>query len=239
MKLRVVAWCDYDDDFPCGDNGWAAHNAIIDDIQANGYYFFGSAHVDYSNCTPLLNDGKKYCFSQQGWSDLMMEAHKFEGATDYADYYIPDEVDEYFGGSRRFHKRCPKYTYIGKVVAEKDLNETIEIAVTQEQFDRAAKMGELRYADFFRAVNEGKPHYCDCEKLRYVYKGDTLVLACGDQRASYLVTAAERKHVNDTKKRQELKPIMQGEDRVAAKRATWEYRLGTLTLVIKLAKTGE
>lgn len=238
MKLRVVAWCDYDEELPCGDNGWAAHNAIIDNIQANGYDFFGMAHVDGSNCTPLLNDGKKYCFSQQGWSDLMTEAHRFYDAKDYADYYIPDRIDEYFGGSK-LNKHRPQYTNISKVVAEKDLNETIEISVSQKQFDRAAKKGDLRYDDFYRAVNEGKPYYPDCDKLRYVYKGDTLVLVCNDQRATYLVTDAERKHVNNTKKRQELEPIMHGEDRVAAKRASWEYRLSTLTLVIKLAKPGE
>lgn len=233
MKLKVVAWVDYSDDFPCGDNGWAARNAIIDDIRANDYYFLGYHHVEYSYCTPVLNDGKKYCFSQQGWSDLMTEAHRFFGEKDYADYYIPDEIDEQMMlFTAKTHR--PGYSAV-KVNAEQNLNETIEIAVTERQFDRAANKGELRFADFFRAANEGEPS-ADCEKLRRVYNGDILVLVCGDKRANYVVTHAERRRVANSKNYDRLRPIIRGDDRRAAKRAKWEYDLSTLTLVITLAK---
>lgn len=235
MKLRVVGWCNYDEHLPCGDNGWAARNAIIDEIRAKDFDFLGLLHVEASECTPVLNDGYKYCFSQQGWNDLMTEARRFDGETDYANYYIPDEVDELFrqpsGNSRR-----PQFVYIDKFEPETDLNETIEIAVTQRQFDCAANKNKLRFADFYRAVNEITPSP-DEEKLRRVYNGDTLVLLCGDKRASYLVTNIERKHIANSKKYNSLLPVMRCDDRVVANRAKWEYELSTLTLVIELTKT--
>lgn len=234
MKLRVVAWCNYDEDLPCGDNGWAAHNAIIDDIRANDYDFLGWHHVESSYCTPVLNDGKKYCFSQQGWSDLMTEAHRFYGETDYADYYIPDEIDEMAMLSSKQSRR-PKQYYHGKVTAETDLNETFELQVTQRKFNSAAKNGKLRFRDFYRAINEGEITP-DLENLRHIYNGDTLTLVCGDKRETYTVTSAERQHIADSRKYQQLRPQILSDDRRTSKRASTLYNLYTLTLVIKLKK---
>lgn len=231
MKLRVVAWKDYDAELPCGDSGWAARNAIIEDIRANGYYFLGYHHVEYPHCTPVLNDGKKYCFSQQGWADLMTEADRFGGETDYADYFIPDEIDEQ-AMIFTVETHMPEYVYC-RIVPESDLNETLEITVTERQFAHAQSKGQLRFGDFFRAVNEREPTP-DEKKLLRVYKGDTLVLVCGEKRASYLVGDAERKRVANSKNYERLRPLIRGEDRRAAKRAKWEYDLSSLTLIITL-----
>ncbi len=222
MKLRVVGWVCYDDNFPEGDNGWAARNAIIDDIRKNKYDFTGWHHQEGYNCTPLLNDGKKYCYSQRGWGDVMAEAHGDFDAMGYAKYFVLDEVDEMARLMRHDTFTRPKPMW-GKVPpVETDLNETFELQVTQEQFDNAADALEIRFGDY--------------KDLRYLYKGDTLVLVCGDKRAEYTVTDAERKHFSNKRKRKELLPEMQSEDRAVAKRASAEYNKSTLVLVVKLAK---
>lgn len=61
-------------------------------------------------------------------------------------------------------------------------------------------------------------------------------MVCGDKRAEYTVTDAERKHFSNKRKRKELLPEMQSEDRAVAKRASAEYNKSTLVLVVKLAK---
>lgn len=193
MKLRVVAWGDYDDDLPCGDNGWAARNAIIDDIRKNGYDFTGWNHQESWNCTPILNDGKKYCYSQRGWGDLMAEAHGCMGAMDYVGYMMPydffndiegeDDDDDIEDKTHR-----PDLFNSGEPVVETDLNEAFEVEVDQAQFDGAAK-GEVQFADY--------------SKLRYIYTGDSLTLVNGDRRATYSVADAERIHVNDGKSKKD------------------------------------
>lgn len=186
MKLRVVDWVDYDDDFPEGDNGWAARNAIIDDIRKHNYDFSGWAHQEGSYCTPLLNDGKKYCYSQRGWGDVMAEAHEDMSNMGYAKFIVRDEIDEMFmSSSERFAHR-PKCNFYDEE-PETDLNETFEAQVTPAQFRSAAKQGAIGFVDY--------------QNYRYIYQGDKLVLHCGDKSAEFLVSDAERMYADEVEQR--------------------------------------
>ena len=169
MKLRVIGWADYDDDLPEGDNGWAARNAIIDEIRAHGYEFSGWHHQEGAAATPVLNDGRKYCYSRWGWGDVMAEAHGLMGPMDYARYAFA------FGEDR---SKCPKRTPFCPE-AETDLAETYEREVSEEDLARA---------------EEGGIAFSEYEYLRYLYTGDTLVLTSHGSRTAYRVKGAHREH---------------------------------------------
>ncbi len=169
MKLRVVDWVDYDDDYPDSDLGWAARNAVIDEIRAHGYSFSGWAHQEGYRCTPLLNDGTVCRYSQRGWGDVMAEANGDMGEMDYAMFAFmtdrsletrPDDSPEYDGDF------------------ESDLNETFEIATSADIFESAR--------------NEHKVKLENYDDLRYIYKGDSLILTSGGESAKYLVKDVSR-----------------------------------------------
>lgn len=173
MKLRVIGWTDYDEERAEGDNGWAARNAIIDDIRQNGYEFSGWAHQEGANCAPVLNDGRIYRFSQRGWGDLMAEAHGFFGPMDYAKFAFPAPA----AMERRPTRRVPD-----GFEPEQNLGERFSLVVSPADFD-AARAGALTVSDY--------------AALRYIYKGDELVLTCGDRQAAFAVVDAERVHMGD------------------------------------------
>lgn len=170
MKLRVVNWVSYDDDYPEGDGGWAARNAIIDDIRAHGYVFSGWAHQEGDYCVPLLNDGKMYTYSQRGWGDVMAEAHGYMGPMDYAKFaFSLDSSAEI----------RPRHDYsLPKQKPEQDLNEEFELEVSPPAFKSASESGELRLDSY--------------ENLRYIYKGDALTLTCQGESSKFLVRDAVR-----------------------------------------------
>lgn len=174
MKLRVVDWVDYDDyDMPEGTIGWAARNAIIDDIRKHKYLFSGWAHQEGYRCTPLLNDGKIYRFSQRGWGDIMAEAHGEEGKMSYASYA--------FMMDRKFEKRPDRRAmFTGDF--ETDLNETFKVETSADAFESAQRENKIVFDNF--------------EKLRYLDEGDTLVLSSNGETKTYLVTGVERSRDN-------------------------------------------
>ena len=218
MKLRVIGWVEYDEDLPTGDNGWAARNAIIDDIRKNDYEFTGWDHQERTRCTPVLNDGKKYCYSQRGWGDVMAEAHGLLGSMDYAKYMLPG-IDEMFALSSETKIRRPKFSLMNTVI-ENDLNETFKVQVTNSQYQSAANNGVVGFFDY--------------QDLRYLYKGDTLVLACGDQCASYLVTDVVRIHIDDKNKQEAQEAFGQDADELIAEQ-TSEARAYSLMLKVSLS----
>ncbi len=95
MKLRVVGWTYYDDArFEDGGDSYAAHEAILADVKANGYDFTGWHHQEAERGAPVLSDGRIYRYSQRGWGGLMAEVVGDEdlfGYARYAFYYGEDD----------------------------------------------------------------------------------------------------------------------------------------------------
>lgn len=176
MKYRVIGWVHYDDpgfeDEECSES---ALQAIIEDIRKNGYLFSGYDHQETFDCAPVLNDGKRRCFSQRGFGGVMAKAHGDYSRMGYAayafDWYTGDGKDD----DRVFPQDSTNWI---DFVPETDLNEELSTKVTHKEFD-AAKSGELTILDR--------------EELRFIDVGDTLMLKCADMTASYLVKGFERR----------------------------------------------
>ena len=121
MKLKVIGWTYYGTQLPQGKLGWAARNAIIDDIKEHGYLFSGWAHQEGNFCAPVLNDGKIYRFSQRGWGGVMAEAHGYTGRMDYTLFA--------FAGDRKKEIRPDGGYDQRKFEPQGSLNERFELSV--------------------------------------------------------------------------------------------------------------
>ena len=173
MKYRVVGWTSYDDESveDSGSSiGFAEQNAIIDDIKSNGYLFSGYDHQEMWDCAPVLNDGKKRCFSQRGWGRVMAEAHGYFGAYDYSLFT--------FGIKKEAVKRPKNYFFADNFTPEEDLAENFEIDVSEEIFA-------------FASANR-KFFLPDLDTLRFIDAGDTLTLRFGEKTAEFKVTEIGR-----------------------------------------------
>ena len=247
MKLRVVAWLTPYCGAESGEFTWAARNAIIDEIRKHGYEFSGMTHGERYGTVPILNNGKKYLYSSRGWGDLMAEAHGHTGHMDYCLYsfqmdneVLPDtdlnecqyctveELEEVFD----FDEDDVKYGYRDETIRdlvlkpETDLNERIEIAVTQEVIDCAESEGEIKLP-----VLDG---------LRYLGEGDTLALTCAGKTVEYTVLDAVRKRdMSEERLNGLLRETYHFEDRERVKRAQDEIDGAKFVLQIKLQKTTE
>jgi hypothetical protein len=176
MKYRVIGWTHYDDvgfeDESCSES---ALQAIIEDIRKNGYLFSGYDHQETFDCAPVLNDGKRRCFSQRGFGGVMAKAHGDYSRMGYSAYAF----DWYTGDGKDDDRVFPKNDInFATFVPETDLNEELSTVVTQDEFDRA-KNGSLTILDR--------------DELKFIDAGDTLTLKCADQTASYLVKGFERR----------------------------------------------
>lgn len=213
MKLRVVGWTYYDADLPQGEIGWAARNAVVDDIKKHGYLFSGWAHQEGYGCTPVLNDGKAYCFSQRGWGDVMAEAHGHTGRMDYALYaFARDDETEI---------RPKDYFDEDEFTPEFNLNERFELEVSKDVFDSAQSLHEIKSDDL--------PY------LRYLDAGDTLTLKCGKQTAEYAVADVDRKRDLTEEKRWELQLASEDfSNDERRKRADEEFNNTKIIMIIKL-----
>lgn len=177
MKYRVVGWASYDDETveeSKGTIGFAERNAIIEDIKANGYLFSGYDHQEMWDCAPVLNDGKKRCFSQRGWGGVMAEAHGYFGAYDYSLFT--------FGVNEEHAKRPKSIFYPSRFTPEENLCEHFEIDVDEGIFALAARRNP-----FFLP---------DLEKLRFIDAGDTLTLRCGAESRTFTVADIDRNRNN-------------------------------------------
>jgi hypothetical protein len=166
MKYRVVGWTNYDDESveESGNSiGFAERNAIIDDIKNNGYLFSGYDHQEMWDCAPVLNDGKKRCFSQRGWGGVMAEAHGYFGAYDYPLFT--------FGVNEEYAKR-PKNAFCAEgFTPEEHLAEHFEIDVDE---------------GIFALANRRNPFFLpDLSELRFIDAGDTLTLHFGEKSAHF------------------------------------------------------
>ena len=179
MKYRVVGWTDYDgDDVPDSGSriGYAERHAIIDEIKRNGYLFSGWEHHEGWRTVPVLNDGKKRCFSQRGWGGVMAEAYGCYAPYDYARFTFYESIDE----------RTVKKPSTG--FSPRSFTPEGELA---ESFTLAAE------AEVFRLAKENNPFRIDdTDALRYLDAGDTLTLTHGEETLTFFVTDVERERIN-------------------------------------------
>ena len=96
MKYKVIGWTYYDNSDILTSNdpiGFAERSAIIDEIRKHGYLFSGWHHQEsWRGVVPILNDGKKRCFSQRGWGGIMAEAYGYTEDYDYAVFSFQQSV---------------------------------------------------------------------------------------------------------------------------------------------------
>ncbi len=189
MKYKVIGWTYYDDNeiLDSGNTiGFAERNAIIDEIRKHRYLFSGWHHQEsWNGVVPVLNDGKKRCYSQRGWGGVMAEAYGKMGDYDYASFTFHQSID---GSRLRF--------------APDDFN----------IFDYEPQVVENE--DFFVEVNAGlfeiaktsNPFYLDdLDELRFIDKNDTITLRCGDEQMTFVVKDIDRDlATNGFKKANEL-----------------------------------
>ena len=175
MKYRVVGWTDYDgDDVPDSGSriGYAESQAIIDEIKKQGYLFSGWEHQEGFRTVPVLNDGKKRCFSQRGWGGIMAVAHGYTQPYDYARFTFYESID----GAKV--KKPQVGFHASSFIPETDLAEhfTLDVDVPT-----------------FRDAQENNPfHLPNAHALRYIHAGDTLTLRSGDSTRTYSVTDIDR-----------------------------------------------
>ena len=83
MKYKVIGWTYYDDNeilYSGNTIGFAERNAIIDEIRKHRYLFSGWHHQEsWEGVVPVLNDGKKRCYSQRGWGGVMAKTYYLRG----------------------------------------------------------------------------------------------------------------------------------------------------------------
>ena len=183
MKIKVVGWTCYDFyDFPEGDNSWAVRMAVVDEIKCNGYLFTGEDHQEGPNCCPVFNDGKLRRFSQRGFADIMAEAHGDTGYMDYAMYM--------FGIKQEACIFPQKSACKSRFVVEKNLAETFTLQV-DEQFFNSVPNKDV-FDVFGHKATRRAIKLPDLPELRYIDKGDTLVVTCQDKKATFLILDVER-----------------------------------------------
>ena len=192
MKYRVVGWTEYDgDDVPeaRGRIGYAECCAVIDDIKANGYLFTGWDHQESFRCVPVLNDGKKRCFSQRGWGGIMAEAYGYTGPYDYSLFTFDESIDP------EKVKKPTRGFYAHGFTPETDLCEHFDLTVEETVFRHAETENPFR-------IDE-------TDALRYLDVGDTLTLRFGDEALTLFVTGVERTwDITRTDDEKELKIVL-------------------------------
>ena len=183
MKLKVVGWTCYDfDHFPQGEDCWAAHMAVVDDIKQNGYLFSGEDHQERLNCCPVFNDGKVRRFSQRGFASIMAEAHGDVGYMDYALYMFGLKMS-----SCRFPQRMVQ---VGDFPIESNLAETFTVEVSPQVFANSPLVETKTF--FGTTTTKRVVKLADLPELRYIDAGDTLVLTCGSQSTCLQVVDVDR-----------------------------------------------
>ena len=172
MKYKVIGWTYFDgDEFPDGDITFAVRHAIVDDIRKRGYLFSGYDHQEMLCCCPVLNDGKKRSFSQRGFADVMAEAHGECEPYSYARYMM--------GIREEYVKRPSDHPSLLEVSDTDTLREEFTIEVSSEA---------LR-----RSTSEGRLALPDPANLRYVERGDEILLCAEGMSARFAVTDVDRR----------------------------------------------
>ena len=181
MKYKVIGWTEYEnEEIEAMDYRISASEAVIDDIREHGYLFSGMHHQDCSRCAPVLNNGKKLLFGQRGFGGIMAKAHGKDSRMSYAEYaftwhFTKDEKDSPYvlpEDERVFEGK------VDKSLVEENLSECYEYEATRELFDKAISQGKI---DFIY-----DPVY------RFMDIGDTIVLKCEGQEATFEISDLDR-----------------------------------------------
>lgn len=174
MKYKVIGWTYYEDSevLDSGNTiGFAERNAIIDEIRKHKYLFTGWHHQEsWDGVVPILNDGRKRCFSQRGWGGVMAEAYGEMGDFDYARYAFYD------------HSDSSKLKF-----APEDYDESLIEAVENENF-------EVEINDkLFQIAKTSNPFYLeDLDELRYIDANDMITLKCNGEKITFVVKDVDR-----------------------------------------------
>ena len=175
MKYRVVGWTDYDSDTvpeARGRIGYAECCAIIDEIKKHGYLFSGWDHQECLYCVPVLNDGKKRCFSQRGWGGIMAEAYGETGDYSYAQYTFDGSLDPAY--TKKPTEDFDPYGF----TPDAALAEHFTLPVDDEILQDAQTNNPFRIKD--------------ADVLRYIDTGDTLTLCSQNRSVTLFVTDIDR-----------------------------------------------
>ena len=256
MKLRVVGWVYPYYNIEIGEASWAVRNAIIDEIRKNGYDFSGRSHQDYC-CTPVLNNGKKYLFSSEGWGDIMAEANGHTGCMDYTMYDFPIEPRrEKMPNSDA--NEFDMFLYTDEYDFEQDFEDWFADFIDQSEETRKelkeSYRREQRWLVAEPNLNErfelkvtkealdsasstGKIVLPVLPELRYLDAGDTLALTCGGGAKDFTVAEVVRKRDLSAERLLELQIEMSNiNDRKQAKEAKDEIDCANMVLEVKLKK---
>ncbi|MCH5161892.1 MAG: hypothetical protein J1G38_00185 [Clostridiales bacterium] len=214
MKLKVVGWTSYSTDLECGVNGWAARNAIIDEIKKKGYLFSGWVHQEGYCCAPVLNDGKVRCYSQRGWGGIMAEAHGKTGRMAYVSYSFISDAAKEIRPDDSFDE--------DKYIPEPDLSERFEVSVSRDKLEASR--------------NKRKIKLDDLPELRYMDAGDTLALLADGEVLEFAVVDVDRQRDFSPAKLLRLEMDFYDSDTQKSKRAEEEFNNGKIIIVATVKK---
>lgn len=180
MKHKVIGWTYYDDTEILDSNSTvsiAETNTIIDEIKRHKYLFSGWHHQEsYNGVVPILNDGRKRCFSQRVWGYIMAEAYGYTGEYDYSlfafNHFIDDDKLKF--APCDFDIDC----YKPKIIK----NEHFKINVTKEIFE-IAKVSNPFYLE-------------DLKELRYIDENDTITLNYNNEKLTFIVKDIHKDKAN-------------------------------------------
>ncbi len=176
MKYKVIGWTYYEDSeiLDSGNTiGFAERNAIIDEIRKHKYLFSGWHHQEsWEGVVPVLNDGRKRCFSQRGWGGVMAEAYGYMGDYDYSSFTFYQSI------SSDELKFAPDDFYIDDYKFEAVENEEFTIEISEALFEIAKTQN---------------PFYLeDTDELRYIDANDIIYLTCNGEELRYVVKDVDR-----------------------------------------------
>ena len=164
MKLKVIGWTYYDNtDIEEGYCGWAAINAITDEVIKKGYKFSGEDHQELPCCVPVLSDGKLRRMSQRGWGRLMADAWGYNGMYDYSLFafgmenciYPPEEETFY---SHRVSS-LPELDESGKV------EESTPEELVADAEDRFEDISDEYLEEILKIGNPAAEHYKEEKRI--------------------------------------------------------------------------
>lgn len=180
MKYKVIGWTYYENTeimTKTGTISFAERNAIIDEIRKHKYLFSGWHHQEsWEGVVPILNDGKKRCFSQRGWGGLMAEAYGYTEDYDYALFSFRQSVtnDKLHYAKDNFNI----YGYTPKIIEN-------------EQFIVNVNEG------LFNIAKTSNPFYLeDLNELRYIDSNDTITLCYNNESLTFVVKDINRNKTN-------------------------------------------
>ena len=176
MKYRVVGWTYYENNevLDSGNRiGFAERNAIIDEIRKHKYMFSGWHHQEsWDGVVPILNDGKKRCFSQRGWGGVMAEAY--------------EEMEDYSYVGFSFHQSVSS-DQLKFAPDDFDINEFEAEAVENEHFRINVNEG------LFNIAKTSNPFYLeDIDELRSIDVNDVITLCCNNEELTFVVKDIDR-----------------------------------------------